>query len=95
LCAPSSSSSSSAWWGTWLTLPPLAATARLRNRWKSTPTKWSPIPVSLGAAVLVVLTLYKQASDKGKEPLPDGSVKMQGPWQVRPRSLLLLVSTRL
>ncbi|GAA5843196.1 hypothetical protein JCM9279_001891 [Rhodotorula babjevae] len=61
---------------------PESFTSRLRNRWKSTPTKWSPIPVSLGAAVLVVLTLYKQASDKGKEPLPDGSVKMQGPWQV-------------
>ncbi|GAA5824974.1 hypothetical protein JCM3770_001415 [Rhodotorula araucariae] len=56
--------------------------SRLRKRWNSTPTKWSPIPVSLGAAVLVVLTLYKQASDKGKEPLPDGGVRVQGPWQV-------------
>lgn len=57
-------------------------TARLRKRWQETPTKWSPIPVSLGAAVLVVLTFYKQASEKGKEPLPEGSVKVQGPWQV-------------
>ncbi|GAA6000541.1 phosphatidylserine decarboxylase 1 [Rhodotorula paludigena] len=56
--------------------------SRLRKRWNSTPTKWSPIPVSLGAAVLVVLTFYKQASEKGKEPLPDGAVKVQGPWQV-------------
>ncbi|GAA5961684.1 hypothetical protein JCM8115_004733 [Rhodotorula mucilaginosa] len=55
---------------------------RLKKRWKETPTKWSPIPVSLGAAVLVVLTLYKQASDKGKEPMGEGSVHVQGPWQV-------------
>ncbi|GAA5991663.1 hypothetical protein JCM10908_001083 [Rhodotorula pacifica] len=55
---------------------------RLKKRWKETPTKWSPIPVSLGAAVLVVLTLYKQASDKGKEPMSEGSVQVNGPWQV-------------
>ncbi|GAA5944271.1 phosphatidylserine decarboxylase 1 [Sporobolomyces koalae] len=57
-------------------------TSRLRQRWQETPVKWSPIPVSLGAAVLVVLTFYKQASEKGKEPYPEGSVKVQGPWQV-------------
>ncbi|GAA5884019.1 hypothetical protein JCM3774_001192 [Rhodotorula dairenensis] len=56
--------------------------ARLKRRWKETPTKWSPIPVSLGAAVLVALTLYKQASEKGKEPMSEGSVQVQGPWQV-------------
>ncbi|GAA5915000.1 hypothetical protein JCM5296_004525 [Sporobolomyces johnsonii] len=43
---------------------------------------WSPIPLSLGAAVLVVVAFYKQASEKGKEPLPEGAVSVQGPWQV-------------
>ncbi|GAA6004001.1 hypothetical protein JCM10207_006506 [Rhodosporidiobolus poonsookiae] len=57
-------------------------TSRLRKRWSSTPTKWSPIPWGLGGALLVGLTFYKQTSEKGKEPLPDGSVKVQGPWQV-------------
>ncbi|GAA5996380.1 hypothetical protein JCM5350_005119 [Sporobolomyces pararoseus] len=57
-------------------------TSRLRQRWQETPVKWAPIPVSLGAAVLVVLTFYKQASEKGKEPYPEGSVKVEGPWQV-------------
>ncbi|GAA5877153.1 hypothetical protein JCM1840_005672 [Sporobolomyces johnsonii] len=57
-------------------------TSRLRKRWSETPTKWSPIPLSLGAAVLVVVAFYKQASEKGKEPLPEGAVSVQGPWQV-------------
>lgn len=67
--------------------------ARLKKRWKETPTKWSPIPVSLGAAVLVVLTLYKQASDKGKEPMGEGSVHVQGPWQVRAATVLCVART--
>ena len=31
-----------------------------------------------------MLTFYKQASDKGgtREPFPEGSVKVEGPWQV-------------
>ncbi|GAA5894566.1 hypothetical protein JCM6882_004851 [Rhodosporidiobolus microsporus] len=57
-------------------------TTRLRKRWSETPTKWSPIPWGLGGALLVGLTFYKQASKKGKEPLPEGAVKVQGPWQV-------------
>ncbi|GAA5876961.1 hypothetical protein JCM16303_006352 [Sporobolomyces ruberrimus] len=62
--------------------PKASFTSRLRQRWQETPVKWAPIPVSLGAAVLVVLTFYKQASEKGKEPFPQGSVKVEGPWQV-------------
>ncbi|GAA5974970.1 hypothetical protein JCM11641_006784 [Rhodosporidiobolus odoratus] len=57
-------------------------TTRLRKRWSSTETKWSPIPWGLGGALLVGLTFYKQASEKGKEPLPEGAVSVQGPWQV-------------
>ncbi|GAA5823254.1 hypothetical protein JCM11251_007538 [Rhodosporidiobolus azoricus] len=57
-------------------------TSRLRKRWSETETKWSPIPWGLGSALLVGLTFYKQVSEKGKEPLPEGAVKVQGPWQV-------------
>ena len=71
----------------------VSSPARLKKRWKETPTKWSPIPVSLGAAVLVVLTLYKQASDKGKEPMGEGSVHVQGPWQVRTATVLCVERT--
>lgn len=62
------------------------STARLRKRWSETPTKWSPIPLSLGAAVLVALSFYKQRSweqvDESKRPVPESQIKVQGPWQV-------------
>ncbi|GAA6029132.1 hypothetical protein JCM8097_001615 [Rhodosporidiobolus ruineniae] len=56
-------------------------TSRLRKRWSSTPTKWSPIPWGLGGALLVGLTFYKE-QQSSREPLPEGAVKVQGPWQV-------------
>ncbi|KAK4056992.1 phosphatidylserine decarboxylase 1 [Microbotryomycetes sp. JL221] len=60
-------------------------TQRLRQRWNSTETKWYPIPVSLGAAVLVGVSYYKQRRlDKQKQA--DGNnnnqIRVSGPWQV-------------
>lgn len=59
---------------------------RLRQRWSSTPVKWSPIPLSLGAAVLVAVSFYKQqrgeGDNNGRQPVPENQVKVQGPWQV-------------
>lgn len=60
-------------------------TARLRKRWSSTPVKWSPIPLSLGAAVLVALSFYKQqqaTSSSDGRAVPENQIKVQGPWQV-------------
>ncbi|GAA5867790.1 hypothetical protein JCM8547_005235 [Rhodosporidiobolus lusitaniae] len=57
-------------------------TSRLRKRWSSTPTKWSPIPWGLGGAVLVGLTFYKQQSEQSGQQHSEGAVKVQGPWQV-------------
>lgn len=57
---------------------------KLSRAWK-TPTKWYPIPIALGALVLVAVQWRKQ---KPKEPLvetqgPDGAVvRAEGPWQV-------------
>lgn len=57
---------------------------KLSRAWK-TPTKWYPIPIALGALVLVAVQWRKQ---KREEPLvetqgPDGAVvRAEGPWQV-------------
>ncbi|KAM0790609.1 hypothetical protein ACM66B_004473 [Microbotryomycetes sp. NB124-2] len=60
---------------------------RLKQRWQSTETKWYPIPVSLGAAVLVGVSYYKQrradkASRNGDGVDNDRQIKVSGPWQV-------------
>lgn len=57
---------------------------KLSRAWK-TPTKWYPIPIAVGALVLVAVQWRKQ---KREEPLvetqgPDGAViRAEGPWQV-------------
>jgi hypothetical protein len=65
--------------------------ARLRTRLASSPTKWYPIPISLGIALLVVVNFYKQRSWEPKEerkvPATESQVKVKGPWQVRPSHL--------
>lgn len=63
-------------------------TARLRKTWQETPTKWYPIPVSLGIAVLVAVNFYKGRSweqdekGKGRSVVPEDEIKIKGPWQV-------------
>jgi len=69
------------------------STARLSHAWNSTPTKWYPIPVALGAAVLLAVQ-YKRSpfafgakEDQAvveSEGEGGARVKMKssGPWQV-------------
>ncbi|KAJ9101944.1 hypothetical protein QFC19_005025 [Naganishia cerealis] len=67
---------------------------RLAAAWRDTPTKWYPIPIALGAAVLVAVQ-YRKSSPRIStvndriEVTGDGErganvqVKSSGPWQVR------------
>ncbi|GHJ85757.1 hypothetical protein NliqN6_2159 [Naganishia liquefaciens] len=70
---------------------------RMASAWKDTPTKWYPIPIALGAVVLLAVQYRKtrsaspQVSSVGDriEVMGDGEhgaevqVKSSGPWQVR------------
>lgn len=71
----------------------LDLTARLSHAWNSTPTRWYPIPIALGAAVLVALQYkrspfaYGAKEDQAvveSEGEGGARVKMKssGPWQV-------------
>lgn len=62
--------------------------ARLANAWKSTPIKWYPIPVLLGACVLVGIQArrnYLRDRKGAQAKIVDENgkvVTMQGPWTV-------------
>jgi hypothetical protein len=77
----------------WLSDSTNPSTARLSHAWNSTPTKWYPIPIALGAAVLLAVQ-YKRSpfafgakEDQAvveSEGEGGARVKMKssGPWQV-------------
>ena len=58
---------------------------RVADAWRSTPTKWYPLPWFVGACLLVFLQ-YRRNSKAAKEVEvgEDGEhvVKLRGPWQV-------------
>ncbi|KAH9836653.1 phosphatidylserine decarboxylase 1 [Rhodofomes roseus] len=58
---------------------------RLADAWTQTPTKWYPLPVAVGALLLIVLQ-YRRTRRSEKEVHVDedgqGVVKLKGPWQV-------------
>ena len=60
---------------------------RLLNAWKGTPTKWYPIPVAVGALLLVALQYRKKLTRTAKEVNVDREghevIRLKGPWQVR------------
>ncbi|PWN48274.1 phosphatidylserine decarboxylase [Violaceomyces palustris] len=68
--------------------PPLAA--RLSKAWKTTPTVWYPIPILLGAFVLLGVKARRDylaeqgGNGKGAKIVDENGhvVKMQGPWTV-------------
>lgn len=59
------------------------------NRAWATPTKWYPIPIALGALVLLAVQLRKQSQgdaievESQREGAVVRSSKIDGPWQVR------------
>jgi hypothetical protein len=69
--------------------------ARMRQSWKETPIKWSPLPIAGGVALLVVLNLWKQhpispdLRDGTYDSTKDNMPTVKGPWQASNQSLLL------
>jgi phosphatidylserine decarboxylase len=66
-------------------------TGRLINAWTETPTKWYPLPLAVGALLLVALQ-YRKKSLRARKMVDvdeDGRevIKLKGPWQVRIASL--------
>ncbi|KAJ8515296.1 hypothetical protein ONZ45_g7272 [Pleurotus djamor] len=58
---------------------------KLINAWTETPTKWYPLPIAVGALLLVALQ-YRKKSRRSKEVQLDENgnevIKLKGPWQV-------------
>ncbi|KIP08573.1 hypothetical protein PHLGIDRAFT_29529 [Phlebiopsis gigantea 11061_1 CR5-6] len=57
---------------------------RLVNAWSQTPTKWYPLPIAVGALLLVVIQYRKRVGQKEVYVDEDGHevVKLKGPWAV-------------
>jgi hypothetical protein len=70
----------------------ISAPDKLVNAWKGTPTKWYPIPIAVGALLLVAIRYRKKSIRAQKEVQVDKDgrevIKLRGPWQV---CVLLLV----
>ncbi|EEB90556.1 hypothetical protein MPER_11219, partial [Moniliophthora perniciosa FA553] len=56
------------------------------NAWTQTPTVWFPIPIAVGAILLVVIQYRRKSRKAGKEVQVDEDgmeiIKLKGPWQV-------------
>lgn len=63
---------------------------RLINAWTETPTKWYPLPLAVGALLLVAIQYRKKVRRAQKEVQLDENgmeiIKLKGPWHVRPSS---------
>ncbi|KAL1738072.1 phosphatidylserine decarboxylase-domain-containing protein, partial [Schizophyllum fasciatum] len=62
------------------------ASGKLIRAWTQTPTKWYPIPIAVGALLLVVIQYRKNSRRRNPEVVVDQDgvevVKLKGPWQV-------------
>ena len=56
---------------------------RLVNAWRQTPTKWYPLPVAVGALVLMVIQ-YRRRGEREVHVDEHGHevVRLKGPWTV-------------
>lgn len=59
---------------------------RLLNAWTQTPTKWYPLPIAVGALLLVAIQYRKKSKRAAQELEVDEHgievIKLKGPWQV-------------
>ncbi|KAJ3551061.1 hypothetical protein NM688_g4942 [Phlebia brevispora] len=57
---------------------------RLANVWRYTPTKWYPLPVAVGALLLIVIQYRKRYGEREVVVDEEGRevVKLKGPWHV-------------
>ena len=61
-------------------------TGKLLAAWTKTPTKWYPLPLAVGALLLVALQYRHKLARAEKEVHVDDKghevIKLKGPWQV-------------
>ena len=54
--------------------------------WTQTPTKWYPLPIAVGALLLVVIQLKRKSRQSSAEVQVDENgqevIRLKGPWQV-------------
>ncbi|EKM60666.1 uncharacterized protein PHACADRAFT_203823, partial [Phanerochaete carnosa HHB-10118-sp] len=57
---------------------------RLANAWKQTPTTWYPLPIAVGALLLIAIQYRKRLGQKEVYVDEEGHevVKLKGPWTV-------------
>ena len=57
---------------------------RLAKAWSETPTKWYPLPIAVGALLLIVMQYRKRMPPKEVHVDEEGRevVRLKGPWQV-------------
>lgn len=61
---------------------------KLMSAWSDTPTKWYPLPIAVGALLLVAIQYRRKSRRASKEVELDENgeevIKLRGPWQVSP-----------
>lgn len=61
-------------------------TGKLMNAWTETPTKWYPLPLAVGALLLVAIQYRRKSKRAVKEVELDENgqevITLKGPWQV-------------
>lgn len=61
--------------------------------WTNTPTKWYPLPLAVGALLLVAIQYRKNVAKAEREVSANSEgrdvIKLKGPWQVSLLSLYL------
>lgn len=66
----------------------------MRDSWRRTPVRWTPLPIAGGIALLVAINLWKQSGmsssihgpdfrDGTYDHAEDNMPTVKGPWQVR------------
>jgi hypothetical protein len=62
------------------------STGKIITAWTETPTKWYPLPLAVGALLLVALQYRKKVKQAQKEVHLDENgvevVRLKGPWHV-------------
>lgn len=65
-------------------------TGKLMTAWTETPTKWYPLPLAVGALLLVAMQYRRKSKRVSKEVDLDENgqevIRLKGPWQVSTRS---------
>ena len=65
----------------------LVCPGKLLNAWTETPTKWYPLPLAIGALLLVAIQYRKKSKRASREVHVDEDglevIRLKGPWQAR------------